>query len=645
MESTNWFLFTDVLLIAKPSKGAQKFKIENLVILSTLPLLWEVKGKEANKLQQFAFSIVLPDRANVKITVCLKSKDERQAMMDLLSSYIAEYMSEHERKALLLSGGKGLAMKGETGNIVVEEKDKDRPIFFEELLQEGKDPLGEDLSRKERDKIQFESKLLRRVGIEKEDNVFEKLKKGQRGHELDRKGMFTALRNRDMNAVKGFLDQSAEYCHIRDKRDASPLHIACQTGHLEAIHLLIDQGSDLSQKDKKGNTPFHWFCRAKYDSVREAELLLESFSDAIDEGFDIFFSFVFFCFLLFCFVLFSFLFFSFLFFSFLFFSFLFFSFLSFPFLFLFFSFLFFFLFFVFSNFLTRFVDFDSTEERGNTCLHCCIQGEGEGQLANWLIKKGKCDPNAQNKAGETPLYLAVQLNCLSAVKVIMTGGGDVWVKTATNDTAVDAAHEVGNQKIMDEVLSRLNNPNWKRPPPPKKPVANNTILANSMGTKLFASKDTKVVSLKFLKLSNLYLNIIFRGGVLLRQVTNNRSGLRSGYNLQQVPLSTSQEKTSNSCPFFPFILRNHSSLSFFFSRYSSRLPNPRSNSSTSPSSDLSSSDNSLTSFDSSSSLPTISVEDGVLNFSSFFPPSFFCCFLLSFSFLFPFSFSLDNYPL
>ena len=292
LESTYWFLFTDVLLIAKPSKGAFKFKIENLVILSTLPLLWEVKGKEANKLQQFAFSIVLPDRANVKITICLKSKDERQAMMDLLSSYIAEYMSEHERKALLCAG-KGLAMKGETGNIVVEEKDKDRPIFFEELLVEGKDPLAEDMSRKERDNIQFESKLLKRVGIEKEDNVFEKLKKGQRGHDLDRKGMFTAVRNRDINAIKTFLDQSPDYCHIRDKRDASPLHVACQMGHLEAIQLLIDQGSDLGQKDKKGNTPFHWFCRAKYDSAKEAELLLEGFSEAIDEGFLFFFFFFF----------------------------------------------------------------------------------------------------------------------------------------------------------------------------------------------------------------------------------------------------------------------------------------------------------------------------------------------------------------
>ena len=197
LEMTNWFLFTDVLLIAKPSKNL-KYKIENLVILSTLPLLWEVKGKEANKLQQFAYSIVLPDRANVKITICLTSKDERQSMMDLLSSYIAEFMSENERKALLCSG-KGLAMKGETGNHVVEEKDKDRPIFFEELFVEGKDPLVEDL-RKERDNIQFEGKLLRRVGIEKEDNVFEKLKKGQRGHDLDRKGMFAAIRNGDIGA-------------------------------------------------------------------------------------------------------------------------------------------------------------------------------------------------------------------------------------------------------------------------------------------------------------------------------------------------------------------------------------------------------------------------------------------------------------
>ena len=69
----------------------------------------------------------------------------------------------------------------------------------------------------------------------------------------------------------------------------------------------------------------------------------------------------------------------------------------------------------------------------------------------------------------------------------MNGGGDVWVKTVTNETAVDAAHEVGDAKIWDEILKRLNNSNWKRPPPPKKPTN-----ANNLGTKAFASKETKV---------------------------------------------------------------------------------------------------------------------------------------------------------
>ena len=145
--------------------------------------------------------------------------------------------------------------------------------------------------------------------------------------------------------VKTFLEQSSDYCHIRDKRDASPLHIACQLGNLEAVQLLIDQGSDLGQKDKKGNTPFHWFCRAKYGSTKEAELLLEGFSDAIDEGFIfyfILFYFILFYFILFYFILFYFILFYFIFFYFLLFSFIFFYFLV---LFLFFSFLFSFLFF------------------------------------------------------------------------------------------------------------------------------------------------------------------------------------------------------------------------------------------------------------------------------------------------------------
>jgi len=425
LDSTFWFLFNDVLILSKPSKGEVKYKIENLVILSTLPLLWEVKGKEVSKLCQYAFSIVLPDRANVKITICFGSKDERQGMMDILSTYIAEYMSENERKALLLSMKKGLAMK-DTGKVVVEEKDKDRPIFFEELFTEGKEPLSEDLkARKERDKISFESKLLRRVGIEKDENVLEKLKRGQRGHDLDRKGMFAAVRNRDVSAIKSFLEQSADYCHIKDKRDASPLHIACQLGHLEAIQLLIDSGSDFGQRDKKGSTPFHWLFRCKYESTRETEKLLDGLSEAIDEGF---------------------------------------------------------------------VDFDAQDDSGNTCLHCAVQGEGEGQLVSWLIKKGKTDPNAQNKAGETPLYYAVLIKNVLAVSSLLIGGGDVWVKTTSSETIVDAAHDCGETRVWDLILRRLNDSRWTRPPPPKKaacrPTATRTLSSISQ-KHLLRSKDGK----------------------------------------------------------------------------------------------------------------------------------------------------------
>ncbi len=425
LDSTNWFLFNDVFILAKPSKSDVSFKIENLVILSTLPLLWELQGKEANKLCQFAFSIVLPDRANVKITVCVTSKEERQSLMDILSLYIAEYMNENERKALMLSMAKGMAMKGDASKVVVEEKDKDRPIFFEELFVPGKEPVGHDdaKARKERDNISFESKLLRRVGIEKDDNVFEKLKWGQKGNDLDRKGMFAALRNRDIAAIKGFLDQSAEFCHIKDPKDSSPLHIACQLGHLEAVQLLIDAGSDLSQKDKKGNTPFHLLFRAKFENLREVEQLLDGLSEAVDEGF---------------------------------------------------------------------VDFDATDENGNTCLHCAVQGEGEGQLINWLIRKGQADPNAQNKTGESVLHNAIQSKSVTSVTALLAAGTDVWLKNTSNETAVDWAHDCGDPKIWEAILRRLNDNRWTRPPPPKKAGARATIKSGrTLGSMLTGKEKEK----------------------------------------------------------------------------------------------------------------------------------------------------------
>ena len=52
LNSTFWFLFNDVFILSKPYKGDLKYKIESLVILSTLPLLWEVKDNISGKLCQ-----------------------------------------------------------------------------------------------------------------------------------------------------------------------------------------------------------------------------------------------------------------------------------------------------------------------------------------------------------------------------------------------------------------------------------------------------------------------------------------------------------------------------------------------------------------------------------------------------------------
>ncbi len=401
LDSTLWFVFTDVFVIAKPSKGDAKYKISNLVILSTLPLLWEVQGKEASsKLSQFSFSIVLPDRSDVKITICLKSKEEQQKLMSLLTTLTMQFMNENEKKALL-SSKKSLALEIDGDkSVLVDEKDKDRPIFYEEIFQEGFEPRCDDsVVRKEREKISFDVKLLRRIGIEKDDNVFDKLMKGQRGQDLDRKAIFNAIRAKDVPTVRSLLEQNSEFCHVKEKGDVSPLHVACQTGQLDVVQMLIDQGSDLSLKDKKGMTPFHCFFLAKFDSVPIAEALLNTLTEAIEEGF---------------------------------------------------------------------VDFDAPNNIGNTCLHCAVEGDGRGQLVPWLIRKGNVDPNAQNKNGETPLYMAIQSGNVNTVTTLLTGGADVWVRRNSGESLVTVAHECGDTKIWQAILRRLNDRAWVRPPPPKK---------------------------------------------------------------------------------------------------------------------------------------------------------------------------------
>jgi ankyrin repeat protein len=77
-------------------------------------------------------------------------------------------------------------------------------------------------------------------------------------------------------------------------------------------------------------------------------------------------------------------------------------------------------------------------EDGNTALH----GVQNLKLARMLLEAG-ADLNAQNTAGVTPLYRAVQKEQLGIVRLLLAAGADRTISTSWGKTPNDIAQENG----------------------------------------------------------------------------------------------------------------------------------------------------------------------------------------------------------
>jgi len=84
--------------------------------------------------------------------------------------------------------------------------------------------------------------------------------------------LFTAIVDRDLNAVRKALDAGADV-NARDADGTIPLHDVCYRGHLDLVRLLLDHGADVNVRNNINQTPLDLACmRGRTDTVR---LLLE----------------------------------------------------------------------------------------------------------------------------------------------------------------------------------------------------------------------------------------------------------------------------------------------------------------------------------------------------------------------------------
>lgn len=90
---------------------------------------------------------------------------------------------------------------------------------------------------------------------------------------LERQMIFSAATSGHVRLIRRILDQFPGAVHLTDKFGRTPLHLAVQNGHHEAVEVLLNRKSNPAARDKRGWMPLHY--AAKYDHPPCAKILIE----------------------------------------------------------------------------------------------------------------------------------------------------------------------------------------------------------------------------------------------------------------------------------------------------------------------------------------------------------------------------------
>ncbi|MHC4943207.1 MAG: ankyrin repeat domain-containing protein [Planctomycetota bacterium] len=86
-----------------------------------------------------------------------------------------------------------------------------------------------------------------------------------------------AARDGDAARINSILEKDPKLLNLRNERDATALHFACDGGHVGIVEMLIEKGADLHALDVDGDTPLHWAAYAGFPDA--AALLIEHGAD------------------------------------------------------------------------------------------------------------------------------------------------------------------------------------------------------------------------------------------------------------------------------------------------------------------------------------------------------------------------------
>ncbi|MBA3602924.1 MAG: ankyrin repeat domain-containing protein [Parachlamydiaceae bacterium] len=199
--------------------------------------------------------------------------------------------------------------------------------------------------------------------------------------------------------------------NITDFSGSTPLHYACEVGHLTIVENLLEQGANSKLTDISGLTPLHSACR--YGKISSAAKLLKHgalinarnhfgatpLNDACQFGLNRTIKFL----------------------------------------------------------LTKGADVNISDELGNSPLHVALMYKANA-VAHLLIEN-KANPNAVNQFGLTPLHMACKSGNVEVVSSLLQNGADPEAIDRWGNTPLHFAGEKGDQKNVISLLLKNVNPN------------------------------------------------------------------------------------------------------------------------------------------------------------------------------------------
>jgi ankyrin repeat protein len=72
--------------------------------------------------------------------------------------------------------------------------------------------------------------------------------------------LLEATGENNLPEVRRLLSIGADVNAKDNWHDRTPLHVACEKGHVQVVKELVEHGADVDVKDKDGSSPLHWAC-------------------------------------------------------------------------------------------------------------------------------------------------------------------------------------------------------------------------------------------------------------------------------------------------------------------------------------------------------------------------------------------------